>query len=191
MAKTALIPIATGSEEMEAVITIDVLRRAGAQVTVASVEDSLEVMMSRNVKLVADKLITDCENDSYDIIALPGGMPGAERLRDSTPLMDMVKRQKESDRLHAAICATPAVAFEPHHLLEEKLATCHPGFTSKLSDQTAAHRRVVVDGTLTTSQGPGTAFEFALSLVKQLYGEEKMKEVAGPMVMYKGWDESV
>jgi len=189
--KTVLVPIATSSEEMEAVITIDVLRRAGATVTVASVEDTLQVTMSRNVKLVADKLITDCQDETYDLIALPGGMPGAERLRDSTVLMKMFKKQQESDRLHAAICATPAVALEHHGLLKNKLATAHPGFVSKLSNQSAAEQRVVVDGMLTTSRGPGTSFEFALSLVKQLYGEKKMQEVAGPMVMYNGYDENI
>jgi 4-methyl-5(b-hydroxyethyl)-thiazole monophosphate biosynthesis len=67
-------------------------------------------------------------------------------------------------------------------------ATAHPAFSDKLSDQASVAARVVVDGKLTTSRGPGTAFEFALALVKELYGEEKMREVAGPMVMYEGWD---
>lgn len=182
--KTVLVPIAHGSEEMEAVITIDVLRRAGADVIVASVEDSLEVTCSRKVKVVADKLITDCKGDSFDLIALPGGMPGAERLRDSAPLQEMLAAQQGAGKLHAAICASPAVVFESQGFLKGKKATCHPAFVDKLSDSSFASNRVVVDGLVTTSRGPGTTFEFALSLVKQLFGEEKMREVAGPMVMH-------
>lgn len=83
-----------------------------------------------------------------------------------------------------AICATPAVFLEAKGMLQGKKATAHPAFADKLSNQAAVQERVVVDGKLTTSRGPGTAFEWALSLVQQLYGEEKMREVAGPMVMY-------
>ena len=204
-------------------ITIDVLRRAGADVTVASVEPELQVTCSRRVQLVADKLIGECKGESFDLIALPvrgpdeqagggggrgrsrldwtpssgdtrapappqGGMPGAERLRDCALLMEMVARQQQAGQLYAAICATPAVAFEPAGLLAGKRATAHPAFSNKLANQAAVADRVVVDGTLTTSRGPGTAFEFALALVKQLYGEEMMREVAGPMVMADGFD---
>jgi len=179
-----LIPVGTGTEEMEAVIVIDVLRRAGADVVVASVEDSLQVTCSRGVKLTADAMIDDAAKYQYDLIAMPGGMPGAERLRDSAVLEALVKDQKEGGRLLAAICATPAVFLEAKGMLAGQKATCHPGFSSKLSDQSAVESRVVVDGKLTTSRGPGTAFEFALSLVNQLYGREKMESVAGPMVMY-------
>lgn len=187
-AKTVLVPIGTGSEEMEAIITIDVLRRAGAEVTVASVESDLVVTCARKTKVVADKLISDCAGDQYDLIALPGGMPGAEHLRDSATLMDLVRVQQQGGKLYAAICATPAVAFEPAGLLKGKRATAHPAFSDRLANQEAVAERVVVDGTLTTSRGPGTAFEFALSLVKQLYGEDKAREVAAPMVMADGWD---
>ncbi|KAL4429574.1 hypothetical protein ABPG77_008623 [Micractinium sp. CCAP 211/92] len=190
-AKRVLVPIGNGSEEMEAVITIDVLRRAGAEVTVASVEDSLTVACSRQVKIVADKSIADCAGESFDLIALPGGMPGAERLRDSAALTELVAKQKAGDKLHAAICATPAVAFEPQGILAGKRATSHPAFSDKLSNQEAVEQRVVVDGKLVTSRGPGTAFEFALALVRELYGEEKMREVAGPMVMAPGWDKAL
>lgn len=182
--KAVLVPIGTGTEEMEAVITIDVLRRAGAAVTVASVENSLEVTCSRGVKLVADQLISEAAAQQYDLIACPGGMPGAERLRDSSTLSQLVKQQQAAGKLYAAICATPAVFFESQGILDGRKATAHPAFSDKLSNQEAVQQRVVVDGKLTTSRGPGTAFEFALALVKQLYGDDKVKEVAGPMVMY-------
>lgn len=98
-------------------------------------------------------------------------MPGAERLRDSTALNDLIKQQQAADGLYAAICATPAVFFESKGILQGAQATAHPAFSDKLSNQSAVSQRVVVDGKLTTSRGPGTAFEFALALVKQLYGE--------------------
>jgi 4-methyl-5(b-hydroxyethyl)-thiazole monophosphate biosynthesis len=139
---------------------------------------------SRGVKITADQLISEAASSSYDLIALPGGMPGAERLRDSPELTSLVQQQQQSGGMYAAICATPAVFLESKGLLQGKQATAHPAFSDKLSNQAAVQQRVVVDGQLTTSRGPGTAFEFALSLVKQLYGEEKMREVAGPMVMY-------
>lgn len=129
--------------------------------------------------------------DSISLIFIQGGMPGAERLRDSQPLFDLLKKHVNSGNLHAAICATPAVALESRGYLKGKKATSHPGFVEKLSDSSEADRRVVRDGMLTTSRGPGTAFEFALSLVQQLYGDDKMNEVAKPMVMYEGWKESV
>ncbi|KAI8466257.1 MAG: class I glutamine amidotransferase-like protein [Monoraphidium minutum] len=183
-AKRVLVPIGNGTEEMEAVITIDVLRRAGAEVVVASVEDSLEVKCSRGVKLVADTLIGDAAGGGgYDLIALPGGMPGAERLRDSGPLNELVRAQLAGGRATAAICATPAVFLEAKGLLEGRCATAHPAFSGQLTNQSAAAQRVVVDGVLTTSRGPGTAFEFALELVRQLYSDDKAREVAGPMVM--------
>ncbi|PSC68327.1 dihydroxyacetone kinase [Micractinium conductrix] len=189
--KRVLVPVGNGSEEMEAVITIDVLRRAGAEVTVASVEPDLTVTCSRAVKLVADAPISECAAQEWDLIALPGGMPGAERLRDCAALTELVAKQKAAGKLHAAICATPGVAFEPQGILAGKRATSHPAFSGKLSNQEAVEQRVVVDGTLVTSRGPGTAFEFALALVKELYGEEKMREVAGPMVMAPGYDASL
>ena len=98
MSKKVLVPIADGIEEIEAVCIIDVLRRAGADVTVASV-DGLQVTASRGVKLVADVLITECADRIYDLIALPGGMPGAEHLRDSKELIGILKQQQKKGRL--------------------------------------------------------------------------------------------
>ncbi len=182
MAKTVLVPIADGSEEIEAVCIIDVLRRAGARVTVASV-DGLQVTASRSVKLVADKLIADCVNDTYDLIALPGGMPGAEHLRDSEELTKMLKRQQEEGRLYAAICASPAVVFKHHGLLGKRRATAHPNFANQLDNQAVVQVRVVVDETCVTSRAPGTAIEFALKLVELLYNKEKAQKVAGSVLV--------
>jgi 4-methyl-5(b-hydroxyethyl)-thiazole monophosphate biosynthesis len=182
MAKKVLVPIADGTEEIEAVCIIDTLRRAGAEVTVASV-DNLQITASRGTKLVADAKIFDCAGTSYDCIALPGGMPGAEHLRDCTPLVEMLKQQKQSGRLYSAICASPAVALLPHGLLQKVRATCFPGFRDRLDPAYASDDRVVVDGHCVTSQGPGTAIEFALKLIELLFGVQKAHEVSDAMLV--------
>jgi 4-methyl-5(b-hydroxyethyl)-thiazole monophosphate biosynthesis len=182
MAKRVLVPIADGSEEIEAVCIIDTLRRAGAEVTVASV-DRLQVTASRGVKLVADARIADCTGQTYDCIALPGGIPGAEHLRDSAELVEMLRKQKQAGRLYAAICASPAVVLQHHKLLEKVQATCFPAMRNKLDPAYASDERVVIDGNCVTSQGPATAIEFALKLVELLFGSAKAKEVGNAMLV--------
>jgi len=93
------------------------------------------------------------------------------------------KTEAEKGRLYGAICASPAVVLEHHGLLTGRRATCHPGFVDQLKERDSVDERVVVDGNCLTSRGPGTAVEFALALVEQLYGKDKREEVAGPMVM--------
>ncbi|HPS56150.1 MAG TPA: DJ-1/PfpI family protein [Sedimentisphaerales bacterium] len=180
MNKKVLVTIADGIEEIEAVCIIDVLRRAGSDVTVAAVGDSLQITASRGVVLVADRLIKQCKDISYDLIALPGGMPGAENLRDCTILINMLKKQKTSGRYYAAICASPAVVFAACGLLEGCNATCYPSFIKKLPNH--IDEKVVVDNNCITSQGPGTALLFSLKLVEILYGAEKAKGIADAMI---------
>lgn len=182
MPKNVLIPIADGSEDIETASIVDVLRRAGAVVTVASVS-TLQVTAAHGLKLVADQLISECVNNSYDLIALPGGMPGAEHLRDSKELEEMLKRQQRDAKLYAAICASPAVVLKHHGLLAERKATAYPGFAEQLENTESIDSRVVVDNNCITSRGPGTAMEFALKLVEILYGEQKAKEVAKSMLV--------
>jgi protein deglycase len=177
-----LVPIADGTEEIEAVCIIDVLRRAGADVTVASV-GGRQITASRGVNIVADCQITDCQKIDFDLIVLPGGMPGAEHLRDSRPLTDLLRRHRAADRWYGAICAAPAVVLSHHGLLGGCQATSHPAFRGQLTDGQADQARVVVDGKCVTSQGPGTAIEFALTLVTLLMGEARAAEVAAPMVL--------
>lgn len=183
MEKMVLVPVADGTEELEAVAIIDVLRRAGAKVTVASVSGVRQITASRGVVIVADALIADCADTEYDLVVLPGGIPGAEHLRDSADLTGILKRQAEKRRLFGAICASPAVVLEHHGLLAGRRATCHPGFVDQLKERDSVDERVVVDGNCLTSRGPGTAVEFALALVEQLYGRTKREAVAGPMVV--------
>jgi 4-methyl-5(b-hydroxyethyl)-thiazole monophosphate biosynthesis len=185
MAKV-LIPIADGTEEMEAVIVIDVLRRAKIDVCVASVmPNRKEISASRGVRILADTLLSECLDHTWDMIVLPGGMPGASHLHDSTPLLQLLQDQVAGGRWLAAICAAPAVVLGRHGLIPQSTATCYPAYQKELAEQIGAvnQERVVVDGKLITSQGPGTATEFALQLVEALSGKQASAEVAKEMVV--------
>jgi 4-methyl-5(b-hydroxyethyl)-thiazole monophosphate biosynthesis len=186
MRKTVLVPVAVGSEELETICIVDVLRRAGATVTLASVGNR-EVIASKGIKLIADRLLSECIDDTYDLIALPGGMPGAEHLRDCKELVEALKRQNTEGRLYAAICAAPAVALYPHGLLQGRRATCHPNFAHLLLSVELLDAAVVIDGNCITSRGAGTAVEFSLMLVEQLQGKEKAQEVARGMALLREW----
>ena len=184
--KRVLVPIATGSEEIETACVVDILRRAGADVTVAScnTDSALVVKMSRGMNFLADAAVTACANNTYDLIALPGGMPGASGLAASPVLLALLKAQAARGAPYAAMCAAPAVVLEPAGLLN-KAATAHPAFVDKLGERREAiDARVVVDGNCITSRGPGTALEFSLALVQVLFGAEKAAEVAKPLVLH-------
>ena len=149
MAKEVLVPVADGIEEIETVCIVDTLRRGGASVTVAAVAQ-LEITASRGVKLVADKRISDCTDQQYDLIALPGGMGGAEQLRDCPELIEMLKQQKSQGKLYAAMCASPAVILSHHGMINDKKATCHPALADKFVCKEKSTDRVVTDGNCIT-----------------------------------------
>ncbi|XP_010530771.1 PREDICTED: protein DJ-1 homolog C [Tarenaya hassleriana] len=175
--KKVLVPVGYGTEEMEAVVLVDVLRRAGAEVTVASVEPQLEVEASSGTRLVADVSISKCTDKVFDLVVLPGGMPGSVRLRDSEILQRIMKKQAAEKRLYGAISTAPAVTLLPWGLLTRRKTTCHPAFFGNLPTFWAVKTNTQVSGELTTSRGPGTSFQFALSLAEQLLGESAAKRV--------------
>ena len=180
MNKKVLLPIADGVEEVEAIAVVDVLRRANAEVDIVGVT-GLQVTTARGIKLIADKLLNECLNDTYDLIVLPGGMRSAESLRDCPELITMLRAQIQSGRLYAAICAAPVVILQHHGLLENKSATCHPSLYSQLKNKNTT--RIVVDGNCITSQGPGTALEFAIKLVEMLFDVGTAQKIAQAMVV--------
>ncbi len=186
MNKTALVPIAEGSEEIELVTIVDLLRRAGVEVTVASAnrQQKLQITASRGMKITADMMLDDCANNHYDLIAVPGGLPGSEHLAEH-PILDLMLRdQAAQGKLFGAICAAPALVLGSKGLLLDKTATCYPSFQQALeANEVDSAARVVVDGNCITSQGPGTALDFALELVEQLCGLVKREEVGAPMVL--------
>ncbi|MGH8671598.1 MAG: DJ-1 family glyoxalase III [Burkholderiales bacterium] len=176
MAKV-LVPLAQGCEELEAVTIIDVLRRGGIEVTTTAL-DKKEVRGSRATVLVADTLLDDALAGAYDMVVLPGGMPGSANLKNDTRILALLKKMAGDNKYVAAICAAPMVLAEAG-VLAGKHATGYPGCLEnlKLKDVTLENRPVVKDGKVITSQGPGTAMDFALELVETLAGRVKRDEV--------------
>lgn len=183
MTQTALIPIAHGTEDIEAVTLIDVLHRAGVAVTVASVAGTREVVCANGTRLVADTLHADVAQRSFDLIALPGGMPGAEHLRDTTALIAQLRAQDARGALFGAICAAPGIVLGTHGLIGSRRATAYPGFEGMLPAGSFVEQRVVRDGQLVTSRGPGTALEFALTLVEALGHADTAAQLAAGMLV--------
>ena len=185
MSREVLVPVADGSEDIETVTLIDVLRRAEAKVTVASVSGSLMTNAARGTKIVCDVLISECKDREWDLIALPGGMPGATNLAGDPVLVELLKKQKTAGKLYAAICASPAIVLQPHLLLEGRRATCYPSFRDKIPESQLApvEERVVVDGNCVTSQGPATAIEFSLRLVQVLFSQELAEKIGKSMLV--------
>lgn len=192
--KKVLIPIADGSEEIETACITDTLTRFGATVTVASAMPTnsnglLVCTMSRGLKVVADCTMDEAaakggSSDYWDLIVLPGGMPGATHLRDCDPLIRLLKAQKESGKLYAAICASPAVVLATHGLIDaDAKATCYPApqFLAQLGSQ-GSSESVVTSNNLITGQGPASALDFALQLGQTMYGKEKRDTIAKEML---------
>ncbi|WP_423839775.1 DJ-1/PfpI family protein [Vibrio mytili] len=186
MTKKILVPIAPGTEEMEAVTAIDTLVRAGYDVTVASAafDGSLTMKASRGVTLTADCKLVDIADDEFDVIVLSGGVGGAEVFRDSPVMLEILKQHIYDGKLVAAICASPALVLQHHDLFPNALMTCHPSFQSHIPEQNWRSKRVTIDlnHNLITSQGPGTALEFAIEIIIKLDGKKHAWSVAEPMV---------
>ena len=182
MKKTVLIVLADGFEEIEAITPIDVLRRAGLEVVVAGV-GKREITGAHDITVETDLMLEQYQG-TPDAVVLPGGMPGAENLSLSEALKDILQKTKKSGKLIGAICASPAVVLAPSGFLDGKKATCYPGFENDLGPKVKfLPDRVVVDGHVTTSRGPGTAMEFSLELVRQLVSAEKAEQLAQKMVV--------
>jgi len=184
MNKKVLVPIADGTEELEAIGIIDTLRRANAEVTVASV-NNLQITGSYGTKIIADKLIEECSNKQYDLIVLPGGLPGAEHLRDSQILTDLLKKQAAEGKYYAAICASPVVILQFHRLLDGKKATVNPALADELINKDEINKRVVVDGNCITSRAGGTVLEFAIKLIELLYDNNKAEKIKSVLLSQK------
>lgn len=184
--KKVVILLADGVEEMEAVIIIDVLRRAKWDVTTAAVKDSsahadLVVKGSRGVRIVADTSWYLVDQEAFDVLALPGGAEGTKRLMAEPTVLDAIRKFVQQGKLVAAICAAPLI-LQSADVLSGRKATCHPSLWHELSSASLNKDRVVVDGNIITSQGPGTAIEFALEIIRVLEGQKSFEAVAVPLV---------
>lgn len=179
MAKV-LVPLADGCEELEAVTIIDLLRRAGIEVTTAGLKPGI-VTASRGVQLVPDTTLEAALAADYDMVVLPGGMPGAGHLKEDARVLALLKKMAAAGKYTAAICAAPMVLAEAG-VLAGRQATSYPGFLDGRADVTLRSEAVVQDGTVLTSRGPGTAMDFALALIEVLAGSEKRQQVEAALV---------
>jgi len=164
-----LVLLADGFEEIEAITVIDVLRRADIEVDTVGITGAW-VTGSHGIKVMADKKISEIDVEKYDGIVLPGGSKGVENLERSSKVKEVLEKMNEKGKLIAAICAAPSVLAK-FHILDNKRATIYPGMERELPYP--RDERVVVDENVITSQGPGTAMEFALAIVEKLLGREK------------------
>lgn len=176
MTKKALILLAHGFEEVEALTPIDFLRRAGVDLLIAGVGGKT-IRSSRGVGVVCDALVKDLDAYDFDALILPGGMPGAKNIRESSAAEKCIRSMHRDGRILAAICAAPAVVLDSLGLLEGKRASCYPGFEKQFQGAIFTPERVVWDGNILSSRGPGTAAEFSLALISSLCGEEEAEAI--------------
>lgn len=173
----ALVILAPGFEEMEAVTVIDVLRRCGINVTVAGLQPDL-VEGAHNIKIIPDKAIDQVHMRDFDAIVLPGGSPGFTNLRQDERVLRIIRRTSDSGKLVTAICAAPAVLSDAG-VLKNRKCTIYPGMENEVAKASSEVLEdfVVVDGNVITSRGPATALLFALKIAERLVGKEIAKGV--------------
>lgn len=173
--KKAVILLAPGFEEIEAVTVIDILRRAGVGVTVAGTVDG-PIEGSRKITLLPDLSIDRVAGGEYDMVILPGGQPGTNHLAADPRVKRILEEAAAKEKYLSAICAAPSILAAGGYLAGKK-GTSHPSVRAKMEGVDYSEARVVVEGKTVTSRSPGTAMEFAFTLVRLLVGEEKAKEV--------------
>lgn len=176
MVRKALVLMADGCEEIETVTVIDILRRASIAVTVAGLTGR-EVQGANGIRLLPDTSIDHVRSEDFDLLILPGGSPGVERLRKDRRVLDALHKASKAGKKIAAICAAPLV-LEDAGMLAGKKATSYPSVRADLHPREYSQEPVVVDGDLITSRAPGTALRFSLKLVEELLGKEKSEEIS-------------
>ena len=172
---------ATGLEEIEGLTVVDILRRAGVDVTIVSVCDTPEVTGSHDIRITADKCIGDINFDDYDMLILPGGMPGTTNLELCKPLTDALISFDKAGKRIAAICAAPGILGRLG-ILKGRKACCYPGVEEELKGAKALTVETVTDGHITTGRSMGCAIPFALEILRVLSGEEKAQALREQIV---------
>lgn len=177
-----IVPLAQGCEELEAITIIDLLRRADIDVITAGLDDQV-VTASRGTRLVPDTDLDSALKQQYDMVVLPGGMPGADNLDNDPRIKSLLKSMASKDQYTTAICAAPK-ALANAGILDGKTATAYPGILDKmnLATTTLIDKPVVIDGKVITSRGPGTAMDFALTLIEILAGKDRRVQVETALV---------
>ena len=173
----ACVFFADGMEECEALIVVDLRRRAGGEVTTASVNGTRTILSTHKIPVGADALAEEVDCAAMDLLVLPGGMPGTLNLGASAAVTEAVKAAAADGRLVAAICAAPSVLGDLG-LLAGREAICYPGFEGRLTGASVSTEKVAVSGNITTAQALGSAIPFALALIRQLEGPDAADAVA-------------
>lgn len=179
--KTALLFLADGFEEIEALATVDVLRRAGVQVTTVSINPTEVATGAHGVSVVADTLFEHANTSEADMLVLPGGMPGAANLDAHEGLCAAIRAHAEAGKWLAAICAAPMM-YGHMGLLSGKRTTCYPGFESQLEGAEYTAAPVEIDGNIITGKGPAVVLPFAYALAEALVGKEVVNQVKAGML---------
>lgn len=179
--KKVLLFLADGFEEIEALATVDVLRRAGVQVTTVSINPTEMVTGAHGILVMADVLFADCTPAEADMLVLPGGMPGAANLEAHEGLRAAISAHAEAGKWLASICAAPMV-YGHMGLLNGKKATCYPGYEGELAGATYTATPVEKDGNIITGKGPAVVLPFAYALAEVLVGEEVVAQVKAGML---------
>nr|WP_129734736.1 DJ-1 family glyoxalase III [Parabacteroides goldsteinii] len=180
--KKAIVFLANGFEEMEALGTVDILRRGGIEVTTVSITDNPVVTGAHNVPVTTDITLGKADLAGADALVLPGGMPGAANLNDSEPVKEALLQQYREGKIVAAICAAPMV-LGGLGLLKGRNATCYPGFEPKLIGANVTGEAVEVSDNVITGKGPGLVMNFALALVAAIKSEAVAEEVAAGLLL--------
>lgn len=176
-----LVPLAQGCEELEAITVVDLMRRAGIQVVTAGLDD-LPVKASRGSVIIPDVSLDSVASDTFDMIVLPGGLPGADNLNADERIHRILKKMASESKFICAICAAPKV-LATAGLLNNRKATSFPGSLDgcEIIDFTYLEEPVVIDGNIVTSRGPGTAMDFTLDLIELLEGKAVRDQVEAPL----------
>ena len=189
MKKSAIVLLAAGFEEVEAVTPIDYLRRAGIEVTVAAIGGDLTVKGARDITVNADTTLQDLGRFSlinlYDAIVIPGGMPGATNIAASPEAGTLITNMAAAGKLICAICASPAVVLAPLGILSGKKFTCFPGMEAKVQGGKWTDERATIDGNVITSRSAGSAGEFAVAIIGRLLGAAEGDKIAQAVLLQK------
>ncbi|NJK95410.1 MAG: DJ-1/PfpI family protein [Bacteroidales bacterium] len=180
--KKVFIHFADGFEEIEALAPVDILRRAGCEVSMVSVTGIKQVTSSRGVKVIADKLFEEMNYDEADMLVLPGGMPGSRNLDQHDGLKAKLMEAANQGKYIGAICAAPMVLGHLG-LLNGKRATCYPGNEPDLTGATCTHKGLEIDGNIITAKGAGVSIQFGLALAEVLVGSEKAGDIKEKIMM--------
>ncbi len=169
--------MADGTEEVECLAVVDILRRCGIETVLVSAGETRRVVSSHGIAIKTDVTVAETDFSDGDVIFVPGGMPGSENLSACEPLITALKKADAEGRRIAAICAAPAVVFGRHGLLEGKKATCFPGFEKELVGAEYIDKSVVTDGSITTAKGLGAALDLGLELAGLLSGRDVAEDM--------------